>query len=453
MFSVTGPFAIPLLLSLGMGISTTVSEKTGGKNPLAGFGMVALASLCPVIPCQFLSILLFTTTSVEDIRSSNVVNQAALQNSERPITEKAPVSEILYGLRAVLPTFAVLMILNFLLKQKVPCPNARKTLLGQENQVSNLNEEEVDMEHDFIRQSTASFKSVTLGAHPASQSRLGQLMTWLHQHRDFLIGLLLLQVGMILFNLGINFGFIPLGEQAGTLLPATFHSSPSVPSSPFFSESLGKFLVILFTAILGLFMTRAEPSLYVFCQEFSVVVESLIRPHNDAPCPSLSKFDSSARLVDGTTTSQSVLSKFSDMYENGLYIVRSRELRILISTGVALGLIINMVFLMTSSSIGVLLFAFRSIILVCACIGGEYLGCLALDSGGVTTGPIVVPFLLSLSVAFGVGLPGPESGFGVVACVGLSVILTVYVGNGLKRSWKSLQKIKGPTPPTTINRV
>ena len=48
-------------------------------------------------------------------------------------------------------------------------------------------------------------------------------------------GVIQAQVGMIMFNLGLNFGFTSLGDQVGTLLPAAFIDTPNEADSPYYS--------------------------------------------------------------------------------------------------------------------------------------------------------------------------------------------------------------------------
>src|SRR5690554_4436132 len=63
----------------------------------------------------------------------------------------------------------------------------------------------------------------------------------------FLIGVVFVSIGLILFLLGVNLGFLPIGEMIGASLP-----------------KLGKvWLVVLFGLILGFVATIAEPDVRV----------------------------------------------------------------------------------------------------------------------------------------------------------------------------------------------
>jgi hypothetical protein len=58
---------------------------------------------------------------------------------------------------------------------------------------------------------------------------------WLREHAALLIGMLMCQVGMILFNLGLTYGFSALSDITGTWLPTSFLALPYAPGSPYYS--------------------------------------------------------------------------------------------------------------------------------------------------------------------------------------------------------------------------
>jgi hypothetical protein len=57
----------------------------------------------------------------------------------------------------------------------------------------------------------------------------------LHKHRSLLLAMLMCQLGMILFNLGLTYGFSALGDMTGVTLPASFLAVAGDPSSPYYS--------------------------------------------------------------------------------------------------------------------------------------------------------------------------------------------------------------------------
>jgi hypothetical protein len=60
---------VPTLLSLGIGIASR--NGIDHNNPLLGFGMVTVASLCPIVTVQILAVSLIFAVSKDDILASN----------------------------------------------------------------------------------------------------------------------------------------------------------------------------------------------------------------------------------------------------------------------------------------------------------------------------------------------------------------------------------------------
>jgi hypothetical protein len=71
------------------------------------------------------------------------------------------------------------------------------------------------------------------------------------------------QVGMILFNYGLTFGFASLGDMTGSTLPASFIAVPSEAGSPLYPYAAGVAITMATIFGLGLLATRAEPALGV----------------------------------------------------------------------------------------------------------------------------------------------------------------------------------------------
>ena len=172
-------------------------------------------------------------------------------------------------------------------------------------------------------------------------------------------------VGMALFNLGADISMTPMGEQVGSGLPKS-----------------GKFKTLLLVCfVMGVFVTIAEPDLSVLASQVKDV-------------------------INGTTLTVAIGVGV------GLFLVLS-VLRVVFR--------INLAHLMTFFYM--LLFALTSIIIV---TGGESFLPLAFDSGGVTTGPITVPFIMALGVGVSSALGDKhdrESSFGFIA---LNIFFTYY---------------------------
>ena len=197
----TGPVTVPLVLSLGIGIAASAGK---GDSSLSGFGVVTLASLFPIVAVLSLSIFISFQISPEQI-----IQSASLSNELDQLNEKqtnwwsqTPFTEIILGVRAILPLVIFLMIVLFgILKSKLP-------------------------------------NNLTTG-----------------------YGLTLSILGMCIFNIGLTYGLGAIGEQAGSTLPAAFMQIPLSAISPIYDKLLGMIIVILFAWLLGFGATLAEPAL------------------------------------------------------------------------------------------------------------------------------------------------------------------------------------------------
>ena len=194
----TGPVTVPLVLSLGIGIANAAGK---GSSSLSGFGVVTMASLLPILAVLILAIFVSFTVSPEQIIAAAQAQTTALI-TEPTIWEQTPVTEVVLGVRAILPLVLFLMFVLFIvLKSKLP--NRMVTIYG----------------------------------------------------------LVLSILGMCIFNVGLTYGLGAIGNQAGSILPAAFMNLPIIPSSPLFSEIIGLTIVIAFAFMLGFGATLAEPAL------------------------------------------------------------------------------------------------------------------------------------------------------------------------------------------------
>ncbi|MBE7067803.1 MAG: DUF1538 domain-containing protein [Clostridiales bacterium] len=174
-------------------------------------------------------------------------------------------------------------------------------------------------------------------------------------------------IGMALFNLGADMAMTPMGEQVGAGLPKS-----------------GKFKTLLIVCFaMGVFVTIAEPDLSVLATQVKDVINSTM-------------------LVCSIGIGV------------GVFLVLG-ILRIVFR--------LNLAHLMTFFYL--LLFALASLILENG--NGNFLP-LSFDSGGVTTGPITVPFIMSLGVGVSAALGDKrdrESSFGFIALCSIGPILAV----------------------------
>ena len=188
----------------------------------------------------------------------------------------------------------------------------------------------------------------------------------------FLCSAAALIIGMALFNLGADIAMTPMGEQIGSSL----------------SKS-GRFkLLLLICFVMGVFITIAEPDLSVLASQVKDVIDATAL---------------TAAIGVGV----------------GLFLVLS---------------VIKIVFRVSLSQMltffYLLLFALVALGLTVSPKSFTRFMPLAFDSGGVTTGPITVPFIMALGIGVSVTLGDKkdrESSFGFIALCSIGPILAVML--------------------------
>lgn len=185
----------------------------------------------------------------------------------------------------------------------------------------------------------------------------------------FLFSSAIIILGIALFSLGADIAMTPMGKSVGNGLTK--------------KKKLGLLLVVAF--IVGLLVTIAEPDLSVLAGQVSAV-------------------------MNGTT------------------------LIIIVGVGVALLLmlaIIKMVFKAKLSNLLMFLYLFLFAITALVIINGNtFFLPLAFDSGGVTTGPITVPFIMALGVGVASSLgsrDAKENSFGLIALCSVGAVIAVMI--------------------------
>lgn len=185
----------------------------------------------------------------------------------------------------------------------------------------------------------------------------------------FICASIALILGISLFNLGADLAMTPMGEQIGSTLPKS-----------------GKFKALIIVCfVMGLFITIAEPDLSVLASQV-------------------------AEVVDGTVLT------FSVGIGVGIFLVLS-ILKVVFR--------VNLSQMLTFSYM--LLFALTCLVLVS---GNANLLPLAFDSGGVTTGPITVPFIMALGMGVSSTLSDKKDGeasFGFIALCSVGPMLAVML--------------------------
>ncbi|MCI8615168.1 DUF1538 domain-containing protein [Parablautia intestinalis] len=180
----------------------------------------------------------------------------------------------------------------------------------------------------------------------------------------FLIGALLLIVGMLLFNVGVEMSMTTMGERVGTIMTK--------------SRKLIIMLVIGF--IMGFIITISEPDLQVLAEQVASIPNMVL-----------------------------ILS---------------------VAAGVGVFLVIALLRMLFSIALPhLLVFCYAVVFILTLFVPKDFLA-VAFDSGGVTTGPMTVPFIMS----FGIGIAAIRSdkhaaddSFGLVSLCSVGPIMAVLI--------------------------
>ena len=181
---------------------------------------------------------------------------------------------------------------------------------------------------------------------------------------SFLLGTVMLIVGMMFFSVGAEVAMEPMGEQVG----ARVTKSKSLP------------LILVMGFVLGVLITVSEPDLQVLARQVQAIPNMVL----------------------------------------------------ILSVGIGVGgfLVLALVRIFYRIPLRLLLFGFYVLILGLTFLGPENFRAVAFDSGGVTTGPMTVPFIM----AFGMGIAAirsdanaAEDSFGLVALCSVGPILAVLI--------------------------
>jgi len=185
----------------------------------------------------------------------------------------------------------------------------------------------------------------------------------------FTVGAVLLIVGIGLFNLGADLAMTPMGSHVGSGLSK--------------QRKLGLLLTVCF--VLGMLITIAEPDLQVLANQVSAVM-------------------------------------------NGTVLVCC------VGFGVGAFLVIAILKIVFRQSLSNILMLFYMLLFALALMlvvsGNESLLPMAFDSGGVTTGPITVPFIMALGVGISNVLGdrrSKENSFGLVSLCSVGPVLAVLI--------------------------
>lgn len=180
----------------------------------------------------------------------------------------------------------------------------------------------------------------------------------------FLIGAVLLVLGMGLFTLGADLSMMPMGERVGAHLTK--------------SKKLSILIPVCF--LIGALITIAEPDLTVLAGQVPTVPDAVL-----------------------------ILT---------------------VAVGVGLFLVLALLRIIFRKSLQLLLIVFYGLVFVLAAFTPEEFLAAAFDSGGVTTGPITVPFIMALGIGVAAvrgGNSAQDDSFGLVSMCSIGPVLSMLL--------------------------
>lgn len=192
-------------------------------------------------------------------------------------------------------------------------------------------------------------------------------------------------IGLTLFLLGANVGFLQIGSLIGMKL----------------AEIGNDFLIIAIGALLGYFVVIAEPAVEVLNKQIS-------------------------DITDGA--------------------IPEKAMKKSLSIGVSIALIISMIRVLTGIQILYFLLPGYLIALILAFVGDDVFTAVAFDSGGVASGTMASAFLVPFAIGVSEGVGGNvlSDAFGVIAMVAMAPIVAVQISGLIyKLKSKKLQKKNG----------
>jgi len=413
----TGPVTVPLVLALGIGVCRIVgsneSKSSGGAD--AGFGIVTLASLLPILAVLSLAFYHYflgdyygtpgyrgavVEVVKPDERSTAVPLTGQEETSPRFTQEEFEVYLKERKLPSDLKSYEIQYVGG-----EVVLEDGRIVHRGVEIVLNKV--EQNGVIEDFVISQTRLPWDYSLqvwqelwGAFQISAQAILPLCIFmfltlvvilkekLRKRDEIVLGIVFAMIGMALFSLGLTMGLTPLGTQLGSNVPVTFASiipwgrSGTVPAL-FQDPTVGKIITMLFAFFLGYGATLAEPAL-----------------------------NAMGETVEDVTVG----------------VFKKKLLMQVVAIGVGLGIaagVAQMAF--ESLNLTMMIVPPYLLLLVLTIFSSDEFVNFAWDSAGVTTGPITVPLVLAMGLGIGANVPGVSDGFGILALASVGPILTVLL--------------------------
>jgi len=391
----TGPVTVPLVLALGIGVCRVVSS---GDSSSAGFGIVTLASLFPIIAVLCLGTYHYSVADyygAENYKGAKTAEKVTLVEAKEETIKEVKFTpeefekfdktgevdgdyEVTYSSKHSIYEDGKIVLSNpSVVYTKKLVQNVTTDDIASWSPKGNIFMQLKDAAIAALKAiiPLCLFLFITL-----------KLLREKIPHADEIsAGIGFAVIGMALFGLGIVLGLTPLGEQLGGNIPSAFSSI--IPweltghSGPLLDEPMwGKLLAVVFAFFLGYGATLAEPALNAL----------------------------------GTTVEKITVGAF-----------KKSLLMKTVAIGVGVGIGLGILKIAYNIPLTYLLIPPYLALIILTLISSEQFVNFGWDSAGVTTGPITVPLVLAMGLGVGASVPGVTDGFGVLALASVGPIISV----------------------------
>ncbi len=334
----TGPMTVPFIMALGVGVASVRAKdrndgSAGGTQGDDSFGLTGIASIGPVAAVCLYGMILsaFRKASASINEACNSASQAADELG-----------------------------------------NAISAVSGEESFLTSLHL------FDFVRLIPEEIKEVSLALLPLVIMfvifQIFLLKMPPVQVRRMIQGLVYSFVGLVIFLIGVNGGFMPAGQKLGATLGMCA------------SSSIGYVVLLVIVGMLfGAVVVCAEPAVWVLTEQ-----------------------------VEGVS--------------GGM--IKRKVLLIALSAGVAVSIGLSMLRVMYGFSLWYVLVPGYVLSMILALFCPPLFVGIAFDSGGVASGPMTSTFILSFTIGVAAACGGTGSAtdaFGVIALVAMTPLIAIQI--------------------------
>lgn len=473
----TGPVTVPLVLALGIGITRMVSKDDGGSA--GGFGVVTLASAFPVLTVMLLGALYMNDVS----KPMTQENFFAKENQEKALflfeNQDAMVGYMLQNanVQAQLTYFGSEQAMGDYLKKislengfetkyfgSVPnyqkwfltkaVPAQREAIYGNKDAAKAKMIEFTAAPIQTVNVTDSIVNNFIAAAQAIVPLSLLMFLTLVFVLREKLkkadeisLGLGFAIIGMMIFNIGIEFGLSKLGAQVGEKIPSSFQTialpeqkitmkdfnasvvqtaiNPDGKKDQFFYAKIdNKYVAIDYDK--GCYNTDTNSYEYtpvqrpLYSEEGGLIGISIVLIF-------------AFIMGYGATLAEPALNALGMTVEEltvGAF--KKSALIQTVAVGVGVGIALGVAKIIWDIPLIYMLIPPYMLLLWITSISNEDFVNIGWDSAGVTTGPITVPLVLAMGLGISTNV-GVVDGFGILAMASVMPILAVLLMGLLKQ--------------------